>query len=177
MATNFQGRVWTHLRGALPAYTCTPFPRLNPSKTCPSFTNGETEASSQIPLYVKKSSGWRSGSRVPLCMELPEAAQHFLSLASLCCLLSISTMAFQEQLILLLWNNFLHRQRQPVNAWAFGTKWVQPRHTPHLTLRHYPACSVSPRSSSRWSCCGLSPSWWPSAIHTTPHWGAIKVNP
>ncbi|XP_032989948.1 phospholipid-transporting ATPase ABCA7 isoform X5 [Rhinolophus ferrumequinum] len=46
--------------------------------------------------------------------ELPAATQHVLSLTPPSYLLSIPTMAFWTQLMVLLWKNFLYRRRQPI---------------------------------------------------------------
>lgn len=52
--------------------------------------------------------------------ELPAATQHVLSLTPPSYLLSVPTMAFWTQLMLLLWKNFLYRRRQPVTPGHLG---------------------------------------------------------
>lgn len=107
--------------------------------------------------------------------ELPAATQHCPSLTSRSCFLFIFTMAFWTQLMLLLWKNLLYRRRQPVTPGLWGTGWVA---SVPLTVHHYWACCVSPRSSSWWNCYGLSfssSSWWPSAI-PTPQWSGMNVS-
>lgn len=97
---------------------------------------------------------------------LPATTQYVTQLDPSVLSVSISTMAFWTQLMLLLWKNFLYRRRQPVKSSRVGWGWGDPqspigRHSPSLFC---PADQLLIRV-----ICGRSfssSSWWPFAIPT-----------